>query len=490
MKVLLCASECVPFIKTGGLADVVGSLPKSLKALGVDVRVILPKYRLIDYKYVSRMEHVCNFHMQFGMQATYCGIDTLEEEGVRFYFVDNLAMFGGDTVYSGDEQEGVRFAFFCRAVLESMPKIGFFPDVLHCNDWQTGLIAPLLREKFRNLEGYRDIRTVFTIHNLRFQGLFDWSRINSVLGLGNECFTPDRLEFYGLLSCMKGGIVFSDRVNTVSPTYAEEIRTAYFGERLDGLLRARQNVLSGILNGIDVASYDPKTDPALALHFSKEDPSNKKRLKVQLQQELGLPKKDVPMIAMVTRLTSQKGLDLINCVFDDMMRMDIQFVVVGLGDAFFERALRDAVYRYPDRVAVRNELNEQLARRVYAAADMYLMPSQFEPCGLSQMIAMRYGTIPIVRETGGLRDSVQPYNQYTDEGTGFSFANYNAHEMLYTVERAVGYWYEDRAMWARLVRRAMEADFSWNASAKTYLRLYEDLVGVQKPQKPSKRKQK
>lgn len=476
MKVLLCASECVPFIKTGGLADVVGSLPKALKAQGVDVRVMLPKYRLIDYEYVGRMEHLGHFNLLFGPVPTYCGIDTLTLDGIPFYFVDNLALFGGDKVYTGDEQEGIRFAFFCRAVLESMKQIDFFPDILHCNDWQTGLIPPMLKEQYQGDERYQNIQTVYTIHNLRFQGLFDRDRIHSVVGLPDRCYTSETMEFYGLVSFMKGGIVYSDRVTTVSPTYAEEIRTGYFGERLDGLLRARQDVLSGILNGIDVENYDPATDAHLGAHYDAKNPSQKKKNKRLLQEEMGLQKRDVPVLSMVTRLTSQKGLDLIACVLDDLMKLDIQIAILGMGDRHFESILQDAVERYPGRIAMRNELNEGLARRVYAGSDLYLMPSQFEPCGLSQMIAMRYGTIPIVRETGGLRDSVQPYNRYTDEGTGFGFRNYNAHEMLYTVEQAVSYWNNDRDMWARLVQRAMTADFSWNASAKQYLKLYRTLV--------------
>ena len=481
MKVLFCASECVPFVKTGGLADVVGSLPKALLASDVDVRVVLPKYRQIDYYYVSQMEHVAHFNLQFGSYRVFCGVDTLLLDGVRFYFIDNLAMFGGDQIYTGDEQEGFRFAFFCRAVLEMLPYIDFYPDVLHCHDWQTGLIPVLLHEQYHSIAPYAAIQTVFTIHNLRFQGLFDWTRINSVLGLNEGYFSPDNLEFYGLLSFMKGGLVFANRITTVSPTYAEEIRTGYYGERLDGLLRARQGVLSGILNGIDAVSYDPATDIQLCAHYSSKALANKKLVKAALQEELGLEKRDVPIIALVTRLTAQKGLDLLTCVLNDLMQMDVQLAIVGMGDKYFQDVLRDAHHRYPSRIAIRYELNEGLARRVYGGSDLYLMPSQFEPCGLSQMIAMRYGTIPIVRETGGLKDSVAPYNQYTDEGVGFSFHNYNAHEMLGVLRTAVDYWFGDKAMWTRLQKRAMDADFSWSASAKQYDALYRDMLGMPKP---------
>jgi len=332
------------------------------------------------------------------------------------------------------------------------------------------------------------VHTIFTIHNLKYQGIFDWNRINSVLGLNEGYFSPNNLEFYGFLSFMKAGLVFANRITTVSPTYAEEIRTGYFGERLDGLLRARQNVLSGILNGIDVISFDPSTDIQIPAHYNAADTSGKKICKAELQKELGLAQRDVPLIGLVTRLTAQKGLDLITCVLNDIMRMDVQMVVVGTGDAYFENAFQDAQYRFPGRFACRLRHDEQIARRVYAASDMYLMPSQFEPCGLSQMIAMRYGSIPVVRETGGLRDSVLPYNWYTDDGNGFSFHDYNAHDMLHVLEHAVGYWYDDRPMWERLMKRAMKTDFSWAVSARKYMELYRGLLGLPEPERAPVRK--
>ena len=476
LKVLLCASEAMPFIKTGGLADVAGALPVALNQEGLDVRVILPKYRLIPYTYICSMEHVVDFTVLMGSDRVYCGIDTIVENGVRYYFVDNLALFGGDRVYTGDQDEGYRFAFFCRAILEALPRIGWFPDVLHGNDWQCGLLSVLLRAQYGIDERYRAIRTVYTIHNLKFQGLFDFHWLNGYLGLNGGYFSPENLEFYGLLSCMKGGIVFSDRVTTVSPTYAEEIKTAYFGERLDGLLRKRQHVLSGILNGIDTDAYDPETDRFLRVTFSGDNRRGKAVLKASLQQECGLEQRpEAALIGFIARLTAQKGLDLIERVLDDIMRQDVQLVFLGLGDRHYEDFIRDAQNRYPGRVAAKVEMNEALAHRVYAGTDMFLMPSQFEPCGLSQMIAMRYGSIPIVRETGGLKDSVQPFNVYTDEGNGFSFSNYNAHDMLFTIERAVGY-FRDEALWDRLVKRAMATDFSWHKSALVYKKLYEGLM--------------
>ena len=478
MKVLFCASECVPFVKTGGLADVVGSLPKELLKQGCDVRVVIPKYRVIDWSYIVSMEHICHFQLPFGDGSVFCGIDSLEYEGVRFYFIDNLAMFGHDGVYTGDEQEGFRYAFFCKAVLGSLPKIDFFPDVIHCNDWQTGLIPALLRMQYSHDPEYAKIKTVYTIHNLRFQGLYCWNRIASVLHLDWRFFNQDGLEFYGLLSFMKGGINYSDRITTVSPTYAEEICTDYYGERLDGLLRARKYSLSGILNGIDTVSYDPKTDPALPDHYSIRNPQVKKVIKQKLQQDLGLAERDVPMLSMVTRLTDQKGLDLVQCVLEEILSLDVQLVVVGLGDSKYTDMLRNAQRRHYGSVVLCSVLDESLARRVYAASDIYLMPSQFEPCGLSQMIAMRYGTIPIVRETGGLKDSVIPYNKYTDEGTGFGFRNYNAHEMLKQIEDATWLWRNDPEMWDRMIHRAMKEDFSWKASAKKYLALYKNMLGL------------
>ena len=479
MKVLFAASECVPFVKTGGLADVVGSLPIALKKEGVDVRVILPKYRAIDYYWVSRMTHVGHFSVLMGHQQIYCGIDTVEANGVTYYFVDNLAVFGGEEIYTGEEQDGFRFAFFCRAVLEALSRIDFFPDVLHCHDWQAGLLPVLLHEQYNWDERYRNIKTVFSIHNLRYQGLYTWTRLGSVLGLNDGYFTPDNLEFYGLLSFMKAGIMFANRISTVSPTYAEEIRTEYFGERMDGALRKRQHELSGILNGIDNTIFNPMDDRFLNVHYSAQEPENKKILKRQLQEECGLAvRDDVPLIAMITRLTPQKGLDLIECVMGDLMCRDVQLVVLGKGDSYYERFFASAQGQFPGRFALRCELNDGLAHRIYAGSDMFLMPSQFEPCGLSQMISLRYGSIPIVRETGGLRDSIEPYNAFADSGNGFSFRNYNAHEMLHALDSAVKLYYDDKSAWDRLVCRALSCDFGWDTSALAYRNLYEELLDI------------
>ena len=476
MKVLFCASECVPFVKTGGLADVAGALPAALSREGVDVRVILPKYGMIDGYWKRRMEHVCDFEVLFGWEKIYCGIERVIDNGVTYYFVDNESFFFVSEIYGDGISEGIRFAFFCRAILEAMPRIGFFPDVLHLNDWQTGLVAALLRTQYAASADYARIKTVFSIHNLKYQGVFSWREIAGRLGLDDRYFTYEYLEFYGCINCMKGGLVFADRLCTVSPTYAEEIKTPFYGENMDGLLRARENTLGGILNGLDYTIFDPSTDRFLTHHFDAETLEEKRLCKRALQKECGLEERDVPLIGMIARLSPQKGLDLVERVLGDLMRNDIQIVFLGKGDRRFVDMLNWANWRYPKRVHARIELDEGLAHRIYAGADLFLMPSQFEPCGLSQMIALRYGCVPIVRETGGLKDTIVPYNLYTDEGNGFSFANYNAHEMLETVERAVKYWNDDPAMWRRMVLRGMADRFDWQKPAKAYLALYQAIL--------------
>lgn len=476
MKVLFCASECVPFVKTGGLADVAGALPVALAREGHDVRVILPKYRVIDAYWKSRMEHVCHFDVLFGWETLYCGIERVTDNGVAYYFVDNESHFGVTEIYGDGITEGLRFAFFSRAVLECLPHIGFFPDVMHLNDWQTGLIAALLKTQYAAKPEYARIRTVFSIHNLKYQGIFSWREIAGRLGLDERYFTYEYMEFFGCISCMKGGLVFSDRLCTVSPTYAEEIKTPFFGENLDGLLRARENTLSGILNGLDYTIFNPADDRFLAHHFDADSLEEKLACKRDLQRECDLEERDVPLIGMIARLSQQKGLDLVERVLGDIMQSDVQLVFLGKGDRRFVDLLNWANWRYPKRVHARIELDEGLAHRIYAGADMFLMPSQFEPCGLSQMIALRYGSVPIVRETGGLRDTITPYNMYTDEGNGFSFANYNAHEMLATIERAIRYWNEDKPMWRRMMLRGMADRFDWAKPAKAYLTLYERML--------------
>ena len=486
MKVLFCASECVPFVKTGGLADVAGALPAALAREDVDIRVMLPKYGMIDDYWKRRMEHVCHFEVMFGWEKTYCGVERVVDNGVTYYFIDNESYFYVNEIYGDGISEGLRFAFFCRAILEAMPRIGFFPDILHLNDWQTGLAAALLKTQYAANADYARIRTVFSVHNLKYQGLFSWREISGRLGLDERYFTFEYLEFYGCISCMKGGLVFADRICTVSPTYAEEIKTPFYGENLDGLLRVREDTLGGILNGLDYTIFDPANDRFLTHHFDADDLAGKLACKRDLQKECGLEQRDVPVLGMIARLSSQKGLDLIERVLGDIMRNDVQMIFLGKGDRRFVDMLNWANWRYPKRIHARIELDEGLAHRIYAGADLFLMPSQFEPCGLSQMIALRYGCVPIVRETGGLKDTIVPYNQYTDEGNGFSFANYNAHEMLFTIERAVKYWNEDKDMWRRLMLRGMAERFDWQKPAKAYRALYEKILPPPRKARPAK----
>ncbi len=478
LKVLFAASECAPFVKTGGLADVAGALPAALARVGHDVRVVLPCYQQIRRKYGERFAHVYDGRIRLGWREQFLGIESLEEGGVTYYFIDNEFYFDREYIYgvfNCDEAE--RFGFFSKAILELMEGLGFFPDVLHLNDWQTGMAAALLKTQYADKPAYAAVKTLFTVHNLRFQGVFDRAFTDELLSLGEIAFDPAALEYCGSVSYMKGGLAFADAVNTVSPTYAGEIQTSFFGETLDGLLRARSGALYGILNGIDAAEYDPAVDKHLPAHFSIEDTAGKRLCKAALQAELGLEKReDAPMLAVVSRLTGQKGLDLVERVLFEMMDAGVQLAVLGTGEAHYEGFFSWVQKRFPGRAAARIEYNEGLARRIYAGADMFLMPSLFEPCGLAQMIAMRYGTIPIVRETGGLKDSVAPYNKYEDTGTGFAFLNYNAHELLYTVQHAVDYYRNDPALWARLMRRAMAEDFSWDVRVKDYEALYGQLT--------------
>ncbi|AMQ21542.1 glycogen synthase GlgA [Geobacillus sp. JS12] len=474
MNVLFAVSECAPFAKSGGLADVAGALPKELRRLGVDVRVMLPKYETIASKWKERMDKVAEFVVPVGWRRQYCGVEELEHDGVVYYLIDNEYYFKRPQLY-GHDDDGERFAYFCRAVLDALPEIGFQPDIIHCHDWHTGMIPFLLREQYRHDPFYADIRTIFTIHNLQFQGLFPRGILEDLLNLDGRYFTVDHLEFYGSVSFMKGALVASDLITTVSPTYKEEIQTAYYGERLDGLLRARRDDLLGILNGIDDEFYNPETDPFLAATYSVHTRERKKFNKRALQRRFGLPERDdAPVVAMVTRMTAQKGLDLVTCVFHDLMQEEMQLVVLGTGDWRFEQFFSQMAAAYPDKVGVYIGFHEPLAHQIYAGSDLFLMPSLFEPCGLSQMIALRYGTIPIVRETGGLNDTVQSYNEFTGEGNGFSFTNFNAHDMLYTIRRALSFYHQP-SVWERLMERAMRGDYSWRRSAREYRKAYEQL---------------
>ena len=479
MKILFAASECVPFIKTGGLADVVGALSPVLTQKGVDVRVMVPLYASIPEKWTSQMKSECEFEVELGWRKQYCGVKSLEYQGVKFYFIDNQFYFGRSYIYGlgGDEYE--RFGFFSRAVIDALPQLGFQPDIVHCHDWQTGMVPALLKIQYAHFPFYKNMKTVYTIHNLQYQGVFPIKAVQDTLGLGDSLFTSDKLECYGCANYMKAGLVYADELTTVSPSYSDEIQTAFYGERLDGLLRARKEQLSGILNGIDVEDYNPEKDPMIYANYGAFSLGGKETCKTELQKELGLTvDPDAPLVGIISRLSNQKGLDLIECVIRELMDTGIQLVVLGMGEAKYTNLFSWAESEYPGRLAARFAMNHQLAHRIYAGADMFLMPSQFEPCGLSQMIALRYGTVPIVRETGGLRDTVLSYNKFTDEGNGFSFFNYNAHDMLHTVRRAVHYYKNNREVWYKLIVRGMTGDYSWYASANKYLEMYDRLIAL------------
>lgn len=479
MNVLFVTSECVPFVKTGGLGDVAGSLPQELVAQGVETRVILPKYGVIDEKYTSQMRYIDHIYIKMGWRSQYCGVFELKMNNVTYYFVDNEFYFGAKYVYGDIATDIERFAFFDKAVLALLQVVDFWPDVIHANDWQTGMVSVLLRAHYAYDGRYSRIKTLFTIHNLKFQGIYDKAVIADVCELDASYFTPDKLEFYKDASFMKGALTYSDYITTVSPTYAEEIKTEFFGEKLDGLLRARSNSLKGIVNGLDYSGYNPRTDEMIYEKYGSRDFVSKKKLnKTALQRELGMIEDENKfIISMIVRLTSQKGMDLLNCVLDDIcFDQNIQIVVLGTGDKQYEDSLKYFDWKYHGRVSAQIRFDNTLAHKIYAASDVTLMPSLFEPCGLNQLIAMRYGTLPIVRETGGLKDTVEPYNEYENTGTGFSFKNYNAHEMLGIIRYAHNIYYNRRKEWNDICRRAMAMDYSWAKSAREYIDLYQSLV--------------
>lgn len=474
-NVLFVASECVPFIKTGGLADVVGSLPKNFDKDRFDCRVILPKYLCIDQKWKDQMEYVDHFYMDFYGASRYVGILKLEYEDIMYYFIDNEFYFNGPRPYGDMLWDIEKFTFFSRAALSALPVIGFQPDIVHCHDWQTGVVPVYLKDSFRGGEFYWNMKSVMTIHNLKFQGVWDYKTIQSITGLSDYYFVPDKLKDYENGNLLKGGITYADKVTTVSNTYASEIQSEFYGEGLDGLMRARQNDLWGIVNGIDYDLYNPKKDKFLVANydvdnFRKEKIKNKKAL----QKELGLaedPK--CMMIGIVSRLTSQKGLDLIDRVMDEICQDAIQIVVLGTGEEQYENMFRHFAWKYSDKVSANIYYSEEMSHKIYASCDAFLMPSLFEPCGLSQLMSLRYGTVPIVRETGGLKDTVEAYNEYENKGTGFSFTNYNAHEMMGAIRYAEKIFYDRKRDWNRIVDRAMMADFSWKKSAEIYEQLYD-----------------
>lgn len=475
MQIVFASAECAPFVKTGGLGDVAGSLPAELVRAGAEVIVMVPKYATIKDEYKAQMEHFADFYVSLGWRNEYCGLEKLEHDGVTYMFVDNERYFARDYPY-GFFDDGERFAFFSKAITESLQHLpeGFECDILHCNDWQTALAPVFLREFYQGLPLYDRVKTVFSIHNVAFQGQFSDNVMEDILGVAHIPAAATQLRCDACsINYMLGALHYADAITTVSPTYASEIQTPEFGEGLDGVLRERSYALQGILNGIDVAAFDPATDKRIAANYTVDDRSGKAVCKAKLQEELGLEvRDDRPLMVMVTRLTRQKGMDLVMYALDRILSGGVQVAVLGTGDRDYEDGLRYFQDKYPGTMAARIEFDPALSQRMYAAADMFLMPSKFEPCGLSQIIAMRYGTLPIVRETGGLKDTVIPYNEFTGEGTGFSFTNFNGDEMGDAVFRAARLFWDNREAWNQLVTQAMSQDFSWTRSADKYLDLY------------------
>ena len=477
LKVLYVASEAVPFVKTGGLADVAGALPKELKKQGVDVRVVIPKYSGIKEEYRNEMEHIYDGTINVAWRQKYIGVDRYDYKNVPFYFVDNQEYFYREGFY-GYPDDVERFTFFCRAVLDMLPKIDFWPDIIHMNDWQTGLISVYLKLEHNDDERYNKIKTIYTIHNLKYQGRFWKGYLPDVLGLDWKYFNNGDLEYFDDINFMKGAIVYSDKVTTVSRTYAKEIQDPYYGEGLEGMLQKRNKDLSGIINGLDYEDYDPETDKFIPFKYNVTNAiARKGDNKMELQKKLGLPvNRSIPLIGMVTRLVEAKGLDLVTRIMDELLEYEnVQFVLLCTGDRQYEDWFKGLVWRYPKKVSANIFFNNELAHQIYAASDMFLMPSQYEPCGIGQLIALRYGSIPIVRATGGLKDTVEAFNNYTNIGNGFSFNNYNAHELLFSIKRAIDS-INELSKRQHIMENAMTADYSWNESAKQYKDLYNSLT--------------
>ena len=476
MKILFAAAEATPFIKTGGLADVIGALPKVLCELGHEVKVIMPKYSKIPAQYKAQMRHIAHTEVNLGWRKQYAGVEMIELEGVSFYFIDNEYYFGREQVY-GYGDDGERFSFLNKAILELLPRIEFYPEILHCHDWHTAMIPLLLHEQYRSHSSYADIATVFTIHNLLYQGIYPPDMLQDVLDLPAHYFQPEHIEFQGNISFMKAGLNYADHVTTVSPTYANEIKTPFYGYGLEGVLQSIDDRLTGIVNGIDTTVYDPNHDELIAVRYQR---SLQKRAqnKAQFQLETGLPvDTEIPLIAMVSRLVESKGLDLVTRVLDECLAHDgVQFVILGTGEGHYEQWFSEAARRHPRQMAAIMRFDEGLSHRVYASSDLFLMPSRFEPCGISQLLALRYGSIPVVRETGGLNDTVHSYQAHENKGNGFTFKNYNAHDMLYTLRRGISMYRHDRENWNGLVQRALNEDHSWSKSAQCYTNVYKEAI--------------
>ncbi len=475
-KVLFVASEALPFASTGGLADVIGSLPSALVKKGIDARVVIPYYSSFKYKNSVNASYLCDFTVKLGWRNQYCGIFTTVHNGITFYFVDNEYYFNRPALY-GSYDDGERYAFFSKAVLDMLPKIDFFPDILHTNDWQSALVGIYLKQIYRFVDyNYRPIRVIHSIHNIEYQGVYDHSILGDVFDLAPE--HASIVDYNGAINLTKGAIVCCDRLTTVSPTYAREICTPAYSAGLHYIINQYAFKTCGIINGIDQEYYNPATDPALYATYTT--PNGKLKNKLPLQKELGLPERaDVPVISMITRLTSHKGVDLVTAVIDDLLCDDVQFVLLGTGDPGFENFFRRLEEKYPDKVKAIIAYDKALSKKIYAASDIFLMPSKSEPCGLAQMIASRYGAVPIVRETGGLFDTIKYYNDETGEGNGFTFARYNAHDMLYTIRKAVELYRDHKDKWKPLAAKVMKTNFSWNVSARSYIELYKEVLSLE-----------
>ncbi len=477
-RVLFVTSEAVPFIKTGGLADVVGSLPKYFSKNEYEVSVMLPKYMCIREDMRKKMHHILHFYVDLGWRKQYVGILEAKEDGIQYYFIDNEFYFAGERPYNNIYEDVEKFAFFSKAVLEALPHMNYQPDIIHCHDWQTGLVPVYLENIYKKNVFYQNMKTVFTIHNLQFQGRWNLKAVKDITGLPDALFTPDKLESYGEGNYLKGGIVYADAITTVSPTYAYEITTPDGGEGLDGLIRSNSYKLSGIINGIDYNEYNPKADPKIAYLYDANDlEEGKRKNKQALLKDMNLPySDDVMLVGIVSRMTEQKGFALVDYMMDELLSSGkFTIVALGTGEERYENMFRYYESRYPDRLKANIMYSEEAAHRIYAASDAFLMPSLFEPCGLSQLMSLRYGTVPVVRETGGLKDTVEPYNEYQHTGTGFTFSNYNAHEMRDSLLYAYQVFHENRTGWLDIARRGMEQNFSWSSSAKEYEKLYAKL---------------
>lgn len=475
MRTLFVAAECAPFFKTGGLGDVAGALPKALKEKGTEIKVVLPYFTKIADQYKEQIQDLFSYEVNVGWRKQYCGVKYLSLKGIDYYFLDNLYYFDRPDLY-GYYDDGERFAFFQLAVIELMEKINFIPDVIHLNDYHTAFIPFLLKEKYRWIQAFDSIHTVLTIHNIEFQGQYDQGVLGDLFGMGNERYEDGTVRFNDCVNFMKAGILYADRVTTVSPSYAEEIKTAEFGAGLDVILRMESGKLSGIVNGIDYEMFDPAKDPALFENYDAKHLAKKIENKVQLQKHLGLPvNADIPLVGIVSRLTYQKGFHLLLEEMENLMQFDVQLVVIGTGDPNFENQFRYFGEQYPEKTSINIAFDLSLAQKVYAGVDMFLMPSAFEPCGLSQMISMRYGTLPIVHEIGGLKDTVEPYNPITNKGTGFGFDNFQPFYLMNVLKQAIELYQNHSEIWQELMQQAMAKDFSWNESSQQYLALYQQL---------------